>query len=95
GLIASFFASPVTKAYGRRPSILLGGVVFLGGAALGGILSASLINYGTQKIDGGWGWRISLAMAAVPASILTLGAIFLPKTPNSLIQQNKDPDIAK
>ncbi|GJX20232.1 hypothetical protein Tco_0222909 [Tanacetum coccineum] len=37
GLIASFFASPVTRAYGRRPSILLGGVVFLGGAALGGI----------------------------------------------------------
>ena len=60
-----------------------------------GILSANLMNYGTQKINGGWGWRISLAMAAVPASILALGAIFLPKTPNSLIQQNKDTDIAK
>nr|GFB06538.1 hexose carrier protein HEX6 [Tanacetum cinerariifolium] len=148
GLIATFFASPVTRAFGRRPSILIGGVAFLAGAALGGaaynifmliigrvmlgvgvgfanqsvplylsemapsryrgafnmgfqfcvgvgVLMANLLNYGTQKIDGGWGWRISLAMAAVPASVLTLGALFLPETPNSLIQHNKDPDRAK
>ncbi|KAG5558322.1 hypothetical protein RHGRI_008298 [Rhododendron griersonianum] len=148
GLIASFFASSVTKAFGRKPSILVGGAAFLAGAALGGAalnvymlifgrvllgvgvgfanqsvplylsemappryrgainngfqfsvgigaLSANLINYGTQKIKGGWGWRISLAMAAVPASILTLGALFLPETPNSLIQQNTDPQTAK
>lgn len=55
-----------------------------------GALSANLINYGTEKIEGGWGWRISLAMAAVPASILTLGAFFLPETPNSLIQRGGD-----
>lgn len=36
GLIASFFASPITKAFGRKPSILIGGAAFLGGAALGG-----------------------------------------------------------
>ncbi|KAK3033251.1 LOW QUALITY PROTEIN: hypothetical protein RJ639_033131 [Escallonia herrerae] len=53
-----------------------------------GVLLANLINYGTQKIKGGWGWRISLAMAASPASILTLGALFLPETPNSLIQRS-------
>ncbi|KAJ3672554.1 hypothetical protein LUZ60_007275 [Juncus effusus] len=56
-----------------------------------GGLSANLINYGTEKIRGGWGWRVSIAMAAFPASLLTLGAIFLPETPNSLIQQGKDP----
>ncbi|THG04350.1 hexose carrier protein HEX6-like [Camellia sinensis] len=148
GLIASFFASPITKAFGRKPSILAGGAAFLTGAALGGaafnvymliigrvllgvgvgfanqsvplylsemappkyrggisngfqlcvgigVLSANLINYGTEKIKGGWGWRISLAMAAVPASILTLGALFLPETPNSLIQQNSDHQKAK
>ena len=60
-----------------------------------GALSANLINFGTQKIKGGWGWRISLGMAAVPASILTLGAIFLPETPNSLIQRNNDHQKAK
>lgn len=51
-----------------------------------GVMSANLINFGTQKIIGGYGWRISLATAAIPASILTLGAIFLPETPSSLIQ---------
>lgn len=55
-----------------------------------GALSANLINYGTEKIKGGWGWRVSLALAAVPGSILTLGAIFLPDTPNSLIQRSND-----
>ncbi|XP_034711874.1 hexose carrier protein HEX6 [Vitis riparia] len=55
-----------------------------------GALSANLINFGTEKIKGGWGWRVSLALAAVPASILTLGALFLPETPNSLIQRSKD-----
>ncbi|KAL0304080.1 UNVERIFIED_CONTAM: Hexose carrier protein HEX6 [Sesamum radiatum] len=123
GLIASFFASSVTTVLGRRASILIGGAVFLTGAALGGaardvymlisgrillgigvgftnqsvplylsemappkyrgafnidfqfcigggVLSAYLIIYGTEKMgDGGRGWRISLAMAALPASI--------------------------
>ncbi|KAF5184043.1 Sugar transport protein [Thalictrum thalictroides] len=36
GLVASFFASSVTRAYGRKPSILIGGAFFLTGAALGG-----------------------------------------------------------
>ncbi|KAF4362693.1 hypothetical protein F8388_000287 [Cannabis sativa] len=148
GLVASFFASSVTKTFGRKPSILIGGAAFLTGSALGGAainiymlilgrmllgvgvgfanqsvplylsemappkfrgainngfqfsigiggLSASLINFGTEKIKGGWGWRISLAMAAFPATILTLGAIFLPETPNSLIQRNNDPHKAE
>ncbi|XP_073058912.1 hexose carrier protein HEX6 isoform X1 [Primulina eburnea] len=148
GLIASFFASSVTGAYGRRPTILVGGAAFLAGAALNGAavsiymlilgrvllgvgvgfanqsvplylsemapskyrgafnngfqfsigigaLAANLINYGVQKIKAGWGWRISLAMAAVPASALTLGAIFLPETPNSLIQRENNHEKAK
>ncbi|XP_071707580.1 hexose carrier protein HEX6 [Rutidosis leptorrhynchoides] len=146
GLIATFFASPITRAFGRRPTILIGGIAFLLGAALGGaafnlymliigrillgvgvgfanqsvplylsemapsryrgafnmgfqfcvgvgVLIANLLNYGTQKIKQGWGWRISLAMAAVPALILTFGALFLPETPNSLI--HKDSNKAK
>ncbi|GJN29698.1 hypothetical protein PR202_gb17948 [Eleusine coracana subsp. coracana] len=54
-----------------------------------GALAANLVNFGAQKIRGGWGWRVSLALAAVPAGLLTLGAVFLPETPNSLVQQGK------
>ncbi|MBA0805922.1 hypothetical protein Gohar_005407 [Gossypium harknessii] len=148
GLVATFFASSVTKVFGRKLSILTGGAAFLAGSALGGAafnvymlifgrillgigvgfanqsvplylsemappryrgainngfqfsigigaLVANLINFGTEKIEGGWGWRISLAMAGVPASILTLGALFLPETPSSLIQSSSDHDKAK
>ncbi|KAG5241647.1 sugar transport protein [Salix suchowensis] len=116
-LIASFFASATTRRYGRKASMLFGGLVFLAGAVLNGaavnvamliigrlmlgvgvgfanqsvpvylsemapanlrgalnigfqmaitigILAANLINYGTSKIKAGWGWRISLGLAA-------------------------------
>ena len=53
-----------------------------------GALTANLINFGTEEIRAGWGWRVSLALAAVPASFLILGAILLPETPNSLIQRS-------
>ncbi|KAJ8537119.1 hypothetical protein K7X08_035520 [Anisodus acutangulus] len=39
GLFATFVASSVTRAFGRKPSILLGGANFLAGAALGGAAS--------------------------------------------------------
>lgn len=52
-----------------------------------GILVAGLVNFGTAKIKGGNGWRISLALAAVPAFIMTVGAIFLPDTPNSMLER--------
>ncbi|KAK4285201.1 hypothetical protein QN277_001931 [Acacia crassicarpa] len=143
GLLTCFLASYITRAFGRKPSIIAGGAAFLVGSAFGGAafnvymlilgrlllgvgvgfanqsvplylsemapprlrgainngfqfsigigaLCANFINYGTQKIRGGWGWRISLAMAGVPALILTLGALFLPETPSSLIQRSQD-----
>ncbi|KAF8722249.1 hypothetical protein HU200_022558 [Digitaria exilis] len=52
-----------------------------------GIFSANLVNYGAAKIKAGWGWRLSLGLAAVPASIITVGSLFLPDTPNSLINR--------
>lgn len=52
-----------------------------------GILVANLVNYGSAKIEGGWGWRISLGLAAVPAIIMTVGSLFLPDTPNSILER--------
>ncbi|OMO98217.1 Sugar/inositol transporter [Corchorus olitorius] len=148
GLMSSLFASRVTRAFGRKTSMLVAGVSVLTGSALNGaasnvymlvfgrvflgiglgfgnqsvplyiaeialpkhrgamnyvfdfgislgVLLANLINFGTEKINGGWGWRISLSMAAVPAAILTLGAIILPETPSSLLQNTNDHDKAK
>ncbi|XP_037438935.1 sugar transport protein MST8-like [Triticum dicoccoides] len=142
-LVASLFASVITRKLGRRATMLGGGVVFLVGAILNGfamniamliigrillgvgvgfsnqavplylsemapakmrgmlnisfqlmitvgILAANLINYFTAKISGGWGWRISLGLAAVPAVIMAGGSLFLPDTPNSLVARGKE-----
>ncbi|KAK9931490.1 hypothetical protein M0R45_018764 [Rubus argutus] len=139
-LVASFFASSVTRRFGRKISMLVAGLVFFIGSILNGvanniiiliisrlllgvgvgfanqsvpvylaemaptkirgalnmgfqmaitigILVAGLVNFGTAKIKGGYGWRISLALAAVPSFIMTVGAIFLPDTPNSMIER--------
>ncbi|KAL2553694.1 Sugar transport protein 14 [Forsythia ovata] len=53
-----------------------------------GILIANLINYGVEKIHP-WGWRLSLGLATVPAAVMFIGGLFLPETPNSLVEQGK------
>ncbi|PON67130.1 Sugar/inositol transporter [Parasponia andersonii] len=141
GLVASLAASPVTRSYGRRASIICGGISFFVGAALNalavniamlilgrillgvgigfgnqavplylsemapahlrgglnmmfqlattlGIFTANMVNYGTQRL-GNWGWRVSLGLAAVPALLMTVGGIFLPETPNSLVERKR------
>ncbi|XP_050373174.1 sugar transport protein MST4-like [Argentina anserina] len=54
-----------------------------------GILVANLINYGTSKITEGYGWRISLGLAGVPALLLTVGSLIVVDTPHSLIERGK------
>ncbi|KAF7817746.1 sugar transport protein 10-like [Senna tora] len=139
-LIASFFASMVTRSFGRKTSMFIGGIVFLIGSVINGvamnlamlilgrillgvgvgfanqsvpvylsemapakirgalnmgfqiavtvgILLANLVNYGTSKMKGGIGWRLSLGLAGVPAILMTIGSIFLPDTPNSILER--------
>ncbi|GAA0159214.1 hypothetical protein Leryth_014352 [Lithospermum erythrorhizon] len=141
-LVASFFASHVTKRFGRRISMISGGIVFLIGAILNaaavhvamliigrillgvgigfanqsvplylsemapykhrgkfnlgfqlsitiGILFANVLNYFFAKIDDGWGWRLSLGFAGLPAIIIIIASIYLPDTPNSLLEREK------
>ena len=51
-----------------------------------GIVVAQWINLGTALLDP-WGWRLSLALAGLPAIVLTVGGLLLPETPNSLIER--------
>lgn len=54
-----------------------------------GILVANVLNYFFSKIHGGWGWRLSLGGAMVPALIITIGSLVLPDTPNSMIERGQ------
>ena len=58
-----------------------------------GILVAQLVNYGTHRIPG-WGWRLSLASAGLPALVLLIGSVFLPDSPASLAARGQ-PDRAR
>ncbi|XP_021741457.1 sugar transport protein 14-like [Chenopodium quinoa] len=53
-----------------------------------GILVANFINYGTAKIHP-HGWRISVGLATLPATLMFVGGLFLPETPNSLVEQGR------
>ena len=62
GLIASFFASSVTRAFGRKPSILVGGVAFLAGSALGGAaLNIYMLIFGRVLLGVGIGFTNQVA----------------------------------
>ncbi|KAL2531580.1 Sugar transport protein 1 [Abeliophyllum distichum] len=142
-LVASFFASTMTKKFGRRKSMMFGGLIFLVGAIINaaavhismliigrvllgigvgfanqsvplylsemspynyrgtfnvcfqlmitiGILVANLFNYFFAKIEGGWGWRLSLGLAGVPAIIIIISSFFLSDTPNSLVDRGRE-----
>lgn len=53
-----------------------------------GIFAAQAINLGTTNLQP-WGWRLSLALGAIPAVLLFVGSLILPDTPNSLIERGK------
>ncbi|KAF3618552.1 Sugar transport protein 1 [Capsicum annuum] len=52
-----------------------------------GILTANIVNFLTNKIPGGWGWRVSLGGAAVPALVIMVSSMFLSDSPSSLIDR--------
>ncbi|CAL5191695.1 unnamed protein product [Lathyrus oleraceus] len=146
-MLSSLVASTVTRKFGRRLSMLFGGLLFLIGALVNGfsqyvwmlivgriflgfgigfanqsvpiylsemapykyrgafnigfqlsvtigILVSNILNYFSNKIKGGWGWRLSLSGAMVPALIIIIGSLVLPETPNSMIERG-DCDAAK
>lgn len=53
-----------------------------------GILTANIVNYFASNIHP-YGWRISLAIAGIPALVLCLGSLAICETPSSLIERGK------
>ncbi|XVE66015.1 hypothetical protein DITRI_Ditri08aG0047600 [Diplodiscus trichospermus] len=54
-----------------------------------GIFIANLVNYGTSKMHP-HGWRVSLGLAGVPATILFIGSLIITETPASLVERGKE-----
>lgn len=139
-LISGLAASTITRKFGRRVTMMIGGFFFVSGALLNGlaihiwmlivgrmllgfgigcanqsvpiyvsemapykyrgalnmcfqlsitigIFGANLVNYYFAKILNGQGWRLSLGLGAVPALIFVFGSVFLPDSPNSLVER--------
>ena len=58
-----------------------------------GMFAADLVNYRANTIAV-WGWRLSLGVGIVPATVILVGAAFIPDSPNSLVLRGK-PDAAR
>ncbi|XP_052152848.1 sugar transport protein MST1-like [Oryza glaberrima] len=54
-----------------------------------GNLTANLTNYGAARIPR-WGWRLSLGLAAAPASVILVGALLISDTPSSLLVRGRE-----
>ncbi|KAL9247647.1 hypothetical protein vseg_021059 [Gypsophila vaccaria] len=52
-----------------------------------GVVVANCINFAAARSP--WGWRLSLGLAVVPALLMTVGALIIPDTPNSLVSRGK------
>uniref|UniRef100_A0ACD5YN84 Uncharacterized protein n=2 Tax=Avena sativa TaxID=4498 RepID=A0ACD5YN84_AVESA len=53
-----------------------------------GMLVADLVNYRANTIAH-WGWRLSLGVGIIPATVILVGAVFIPDSPNSLVLRGK------
>ncbi|CAN0888269.1 Sugar transport protein 10 [Linum grandiflorum] len=60
-----------------------------------GILIANIVNYFTDKMASGNGWRVSLGLAAVPAIIITVGSLLILDSPNSILERGNNTEKAK
>ncbi|KAI3859366.1 hypothetical protein MKX03_010851 [Papaver bracteatum] len=56
------------------------------------IFVANLVNCGTNSIKGGWGWKVSIGIAVLPAAIISIGAFLLTDTPMSMIKLGRFDD---
>ncbi|KAI3922521.1 hypothetical protein MKX01_006210 [Papaver californicum] len=56
------------------------------------IFVANLVNCFTNSIKSGWGWEVSIGIAAIPAAIISIISFLLPDTPMSMIKLGKFDD---
>ncbi|KAL0292505.1 UNVERIFIED_CONTAM: Hexose carrier protein HEX6 [Sesamum calycinum] len=88
GLVATFLASPVTRACGRKASILIGGAAFITGSALGGaaenifmlIFSRLLLGIGFGFANQHFKARIFFFLAVCVAAMTGFVYVLLPET---------------
>lgn len=52
-----------------------------------GIMCSYMINYAFTSIDGSWRWMFGIGL--IPATLLSIGMIFLPESPRWLVKQHK------
>ncbi|KAK6137039.1 hypothetical protein DH2020_029218 [Rehmannia glutinosa] len=98
-LVSTFGASYVTRNKGRRASIICGSISFFMGAILnaaaqniamlilGRILLGFGIGFGNQNPS--MGMEIVSWFSCCSAILMFVGGIFLPETPNSLVEQGR------
>ncbi|XP_062003624.1 sugar transport protein 10-like isoform X4 [Rosa rugosa] len=89
---ANLYCKEHRKQYcGRNVSMCLAGLIYLVGVSIStvGIVVANYANYLTADIKGGWGWRIALSIAIIPALMLGVGSLFLPNSPNSMLERGQ------
>ncbi len=82
------FVAPLYISEVSPPKVRGGLVSFNQLAIVTGILTAYLVNYAFQNVDGNWRWMLGLA--AVPGAALTVGMLMVPHTPRWLMHAERE-----
>eukprot|EP00268_Persea_americana_P052443 TRINITY_DN58708_c0_g1_i1.p1 TRINITY_DN58708_c0_g1~~TRINITY_DN58708_c0_g1_i1.p1 ORF type:complete len:277 (+),score=30.57 TRINITY_DN58708_c0_g1_i1:429-1259(+) len=84
-----FLIGSIINGAAENVWMLIGGRLFhgIGIGIVSGTLWSWALNHMMNDVKG---WRISLAIPAVPAFIAIVGILFLPETPNSLIERGHE-----
>ncbi|GAU12634.1 hypothetical protein TSUD_121250 [Trifolium subterraneum] len=87
----SFFIGAVMNASAVNISMLIVGRILLGvGIGFGNqAVPLYLSEMAPAKKIHPWGWRLSLGLATVPTTVMFIGGLLCPETPNSLVEQGK------
>ncbi|KAH9945007.1 general substrate transporter [Epithele typhae] len=55
-----------------------------------GFIVANWVGYGCQFLDGDQQWRLPLGLQLVPATLLLVGSVFMPRSPRWLLEHGHD-----
>lgn len=89
-MVIPTYIAEMSPAHTRGALVTVNTLFITGGQAFAAVTAGVVSMTGIESYkDGSWGWRIMLALAAIPAMIQFIAMIFMPESPRWLMRQGR------